>query len=75
LTRNLEYETFVVHANVTEGITGITLDGEAEMRFYGNPYKMEFFPNMPDNFKPGFGSYPVYVSLIKFTLTSTLFDT
>lgn len=67
LTRNIEYETFLVHANVTEGITGITLEGEADMRYYGNPYKLEFFPNMPDNFKPGFGPYPVYVCYVKDT--------
>lgn len=61
LSRNMGYETFLVHANVTETITGITLDGEAEIRYYSNPYQLEFFPNMPDNFKPGFGPYPVMV--------------
>ncbi|XP_052794417.1 CD109 antigen-like isoform X2 [Mya arenaria] len=61
VTRSLRYETLVLAANVTEALTGITETGEAEIRFYENPYKIEFFPNMPDNFKPGFGPYPMMI--------------
>lgn len=63
LTRNLEYETLLVIANVTESVTGITLQGQGEIRYHRNPYKIEFFPNMPENFKPGFGNYPVLLKV------------
>lgn len=65
LTRNIDYETFLVRANVTEAITGITLEGEGEIRYHSNPYRVEFFPNMPDNFKPGFNPYKVWVKVIQ----------
>ncbi|XP_060566096.1 CD109 antigen-like isoform X2 [Ruditapes philippinarum] len=55
----LDYETFLVHANCTETMTGQTLEGEGEIRYHSNPYKLEFFPNMADNFKPGFDPYKV----------------
>ncbi|KAH3835369.1 hypothetical protein DPMN_108715 [Dreissena polymorpha] len=61
VTRNLEFETLVVFANVTESATGLTEKGEADIHYRKNPYEIEFFPNMPDNFKPGFGAYPVKI--------------
>ncbi|XP_045203101.2 alpha-2-macroglobulin-like isoform X2 [Mercenaria mercenaria] len=65
ITRNIDYETFRVHANVTETITGSTLEGEGEIRYYRNPYKIEFFPNMPNNFKSVFGPYKVLVRVLQ----------
>ncbi|XP_060566076.1 CD109 antigen-like [Ruditapes philippinarum] len=55
----LDYETFLVHANCTETMTGQTLEGEGEIRYHSNQYRLEFFPNMADNFKPGFDPYKV----------------
>jgi hypothetical protein len=45
-------------------MTGQTLEGEGEIRYHSNPYKLEFFPNMADNFKPGFDPYKVSVSCL-----------
>lgn len=70
LTRNIEYQNFRVEANVTESITGITLKGQGEIQYHKNPYKLEFYPNMPDNFKPGFGPYKVWVCIeLRFCLS------
>lgn len=61
LSRNIKNERFLVHANVTESITGITQEGEGEILYHNNLYKIKFFPNMPENFKPGFNPYIVWV--------------
>ena len=62
MTRHFQYKTLVVKANVTEAVTGITQEGSANIQYHSNPYKVEFHPNMADNFKPGFNPYPVLVS-------------
>ena len=63
LTRNTEYQTFKVTANVTESITGITLEGSSDIQYHKNPYKIEFHPQMAQNFKTVFGDpYMVEVS-------------
>ncbi|KAH3835375.1 hypothetical protein DPMN_108721 [Dreissena polymorpha] len=68
VTRRLDFNTLLVVAAVTETATGFMHKGEAEITYYSNPYRIEFFPNMPDNFKPGFGSYPVKVFICNFRL-------
>ncbi|XP_052280943.1 CD109 antigen-like [Dreissena polymorpha] len=61
VTRRLDFNKLLVVAAVTETATGFMHKGEAEITYYSNPYRIEFFPNMPDNFKHGFGSYPVKI--------------
>ncbi|XP_052280940.1 CD109 antigen-like [Dreissena polymorpha] len=61
LVRFLDSNTVQVVANVTETATGVTQQGSAYITFYKSPFVIEFFPNMPDNFKPGFGPYPVTI--------------
>ena len=60
--RGIKYETLEVTANVTETITGITEIKSETVQYSDSAFKIDFHPSMPDNFKPGFGPYPVTVS-------------
>ena len=63
LTRNMNYQTLQVHANVTESTTGITLEGSSNIQYHKHPYRISFHPNMQENFKPDFNPYSVVVRL------------
>lgn len=62
LSHNIQYETIIVHANVTETITGKILEGQANIRFHSEDYSVRFHENLPDNFKIGVGPYKARVS-------------
>ncbi|XP_013382628.1 CD109 antigen-like isoform X1 [Lingula anatina] len=49
----LSYRKVIVEAQVTETLTGITLNGTAETKFHTTPYKIEIPSSTPKSFKPG----------------------
>ena len=60
----LNNHLLVVSANVTEGLTGNVMSGNATVTIYDHGVKLEFPETNPKTFKPGL-DYTALVSYIK----------
>jgi hypothetical protein len=62
IEQHLNYDWLVVEANVTETLTGITLNGSSEIQFFDTAEKLDFVQSLPKDYKPGL-LYTAYVSI------------
>ncbi|KAL5016374.1 hypothetical protein ScPMuIL_005963 [Solemya velum] len=58
----LNNRKLIVRANVTETLTGISLNGSSSVQFYPDAVKMEFLDSNPETFKPGL-KYTAYLRI------------
>ena len=67
LSSSLSNRKLQFSANVTESLTGITLNGSASVQVYRQAVKLEYPSSNPKTFKPGL-DYVAYVSSAFVTL-------
>ena len=48
-----KYKTILVSANVTEGVSGVTLSGKADIAVKTQRHELKFLSGSPSSFKPG----------------------
>ncbi|KAI0220559.1 hypothetical protein LSAT2_027943 [Lamellibrachia satsuma] len=56
-----KYKTILVLANVTEGVSGVTLSGKADIAVKTQRHELKFLSGTPSSFKPGL----TYVGFVK----------